>query len=72
MAAGIDRASPAGAIFRQMLCPASTAATMAASRVAFLARRILPNLSARRLCAVLLWSKCHLAPPPDQHQVLML
>ena len=68
----MDRASPHSLATALMLHPASTAATMAASRVAFLARRILPNLSARRLCAALLWSKCQRAPPPDQHQVLML
>ena len=45
---------------------------MARSLVAFLARRTLPDLTPRRLWAALLWSKCHLAPPPDQHQVLML
>ena len=55
-----------------MLCPALTAATMEASRAAFLALRTLPDLTPRRLWAALLWSKCHLAPPPDQHQVLML
>ena len=55
-----------------MLCPAWTAATISRSLPAFLARRILPNFSARRLCVALEWSKCHLAPPPDQHQVEML
>ena len=35
-------------------------------------RRTMPDLIPRRRWAALLWSKCHLAPPPDQHHVLML